>query len=65
MTGLVRSLVALALSIVCGNKETSQAIYWELFSNELHLLRRAHLAFGDSYVENIIALEKSFRISEI
>lgn len=65
MTGLVRPLIALALSIICSNKETPQAIYWELFSNELHLLRRAYLAFGDSYVGNIIALEKSFRISEI
>lgn len=59
MTGLVWPLLALALPVVSSNKETSQAIYWELFSNELHLLRRAHLAFGDSYVGNIIALEKS------
>lgn len=59
MTSLVQPFTALALPIVSGNKETSQAIYWELVSNELHLLRRAHLAFGDSYVGNIIALVKS------
>lgn len=65
MAGLVGPFIALALTIVSSNKEASQAIYWELFSNELHLLRKAHLAFGDSYVGNIIALEKSFRMSEI
>ena len=59
MTAAVRPFVALALPIVSSNKETSQEIYWELFTNELHFLRRAHLAFGDSYVGNIIALEKS------
>lgn len=59
MTGFGGPFIPLALAIVSSNKETSQAIYWELFSNELHLLRRAHLAFGDSYVGNIIALEKN------
>lgn len=61
MTGLVRPFLAFALPIISSNKGTSQAIYWELFSNELHLLRKAHLAFGDSYMGNIIALEKSLK----
>lgn len=60
MTGLVKPHIALALPIVSSNKETSQAIYRELLSNELHLPRRAHLAFDDSYVGNIIILVKNF-----
>lgn len=61
MTGLVKPHVSLALPIVSSNKETSQAIYWELFSNELHSPRRAHLAFGDLYMGNVIILVKNFR----
>lgn len=59
MTGLARPFLTFALPIVSSDKRTPQAIYWELFSNELYLLRKAHLAFGDSYMGNIIALEKS------
>lgn len=57
--GSVGPFIALALPIVSSNKETSQAIWWELLTNALHLLRRAHLAFGDSYTGNTTALKKS------